>query len=66
MARSGRLWQDNSSAMTLSTNARFRWECHPGSEIFVVYSDGRDTVPKGFLALMNRAFVVKINYLLRF
>ena len=60
------LFQYNSSTKTLSTNARFRWEYQPGSELFVVYSDGRDTVPKGFPELMNRAFVVKINRLFRF
>ena len=60
------LFQYNSSTKTLSTNARFRWEYQPGSELFVVYSDGRDTVPKGFPELMNRALVIKINRLLRF
>ena len=60
------LLQYNSSTETLSINARFRWEYQPGSEVFVVYSDGRDTVPKGFPELMNRAFVIKINRLFRF
>ena len=60
------LIQYNSSASTLGTNARFRWEYRPGSELFVVYSDGRDTVLKGFPELVNRAFVVKINRLMRF
>ena len=60
------LIQYNSSASTLTTNARFRWEYRPGSELFVVYSDGRETLPKGFPELVNRAFVVKINRLMRF
>jgi hypothetical protein len=60
------LFQYNSSAHTLSTNARFRWEYQPGSELFVVYSDGRDTLPEGYPRLLNRAFVVKINRLFRF
>ena len=60
------LLQYNSSAHTLSTNARLRWEYQPGSEIFVVYSDGRDTALKGFPTLVNRAFIVKVNRLLRF
>ena len=60
------LLQYNSSASTFSTNARFRWEYRPGSELFVVYSDGRDTVLRGFPVLVNRAFVVKINRLMRF
>jgi hypothetical protein len=32
----------------------------------IVYSDGRDTTLKGYPALVNRAFIVKINRLLRF
>jgi hypothetical protein len=60
------LVQYNSTRRTFSTNARFRWEYRPGSELFVVYSDGRDTEPAGFPQLVNRAFIVKINRLLRF
>ena len=59
------LVQDNSRAKTLTTNVRLRWEYLPGSELFVVYSDGRDTLPQGFPSLTNRAFVVKINRLFR-
>jgi hypothetical protein len=44
---------------------RFRWEYSPGSEVFVVYTDERDTVGRGFPALKNHAFVVKINRLFR-
>jgi hypothetical protein len=59
------LVQYSSSSRTLSTNARFRWEYQPASELFVVYSDGRDTIPTGFPTLMNRAFIVKITKLFR-
>jgi hypothetical protein len=59
------LVQYNSNIRTLSTNARFRWEYRPGSELFIVYSDGRDTLARGFPQLMNRALVVKINRLFR-
>ena len=59
------LIQYNSSNHTLSTNARFRWEYQPASELFVVYSDGRDTNPAGFPALVNRAFIVKVTKLFR-
>jgi len=59
------LTQHASSSHTLSTNARFRWEYGPGSELFVVYSDGRDTVPAGFPPLANRAFIIKMNRLFR-
>jgi len=58
------LIQYNSSASTLGTNARFRWEYRPGSELFVVYSGGRDTVLKGFSELVNRSSVIKINRLI--
>ena len=55
-----------SSADTLfSSNLRFRWEYLPGSELFVVYTDERDTMRPGFPGLRNRAFVVKINRLIR-
>jgi hypothetical protein len=60
------LFQYNSSNDSLSTNLRLRWEYQPGSELFVVYTDERDTVGPRFQALENRAFVVKINRLLRF
>jgi len=60
------LIQYNSSNSTLSTNARFRWEYQPGSDLFVVYSDGRDTTATGFPRLQNRSFVVKMTHLFRF
>ncbi len=60
------LTQYASSSQTFSTNARLRWEYRPGSEMFVVYSDGRDTVPTGFPPIVNQAFIVKINKLFRF
>jgi hypothetical protein len=60
------LLQYNSTNAALSTNARFRWEYQPGSDLFVVYSDGRDTVGPGFPRLQNRAFVVKMTRLFRF
>ncbi len=43
MAVSG-LAQYNSTASTLSASLRYRWEYQPGSNLFVVYSDGRDTL----------------------
>jgi hypothetical protein len=61
------LVQYASSTSSLSTNLRFRWEYQPGSEVFVVYTEGRDTLPLvGNAALENRGFVVKVNRLLRF
>jgi hypothetical protein len=60
------LLQYNSSDLTFGTNLRYRWEYQPGSELFVVYTDERDTLQPGFPNLRNRAFVVKVNRLFRF
>jgi hypothetical protein len=60
------LTQYSSSNHAFSTNARFRWEYRPASELFVVYSDGRDTTGKGYPGLMNRAFIIKATRLVRF
>ena len=62
----GALLQYNSSNDSLSANIRFRWEYQPGSDIFVVYTEGRDTRLGGFPALENRGFVVKFTRLFRF
>ena len=59
------LVQYNLGGQSLSANVRFRWEYRPGSELFVVYTDERDTATRGYPDLKNRAFVVKINRLLR-
>jgi hypothetical protein len=60
------LIQYNSSARTVNTNARVRWEYRPSSELFVVYTDGRETTGPGFPHLLNRALVIKVNRLVRF
>ena len=64
------LVQYSSSDRAYSNNLRFRWEYRPGSELFVVYTDERDTSTLAQTAIVrglkNRAFVVKINRLLRF
>ena len=68
----GGLIQYNSGTDTVSTNLRLRWEYSPGSEIFVVYTEDRDSDPlrpdrfDRFSALRNRGFVVKVNRLFRF
>jgi hypothetical protein len=60
------LVQYQSRTDSVTTNARFRWEYLPGSELFVVYSDGRTTLDsRGFPDLQNRSFVVKLTRLLR-
>ena len=60
------LIQYSSSDGLFGSNLRFRWEYLPGSELFVVYTDERDTLKPGFPDLKNRAFVIKINRLFRF
>jgi hypothetical protein len=59
------LLQFNSITSTVATNARLRWEYRPGSELFIVYNDERDTRSGGFPGLNTRAFIVKVNRLLR-
>jgi Domain of unknown function (DUF5916) len=59
------LIQFNSGIGAVSTNARFRWEYQPGSELFIVYNEERNTMTPSFPSLNNRAFIVKINRLFR-
>ena len=57
--------QYNSSSDSLSSSVRFRWEYEPGSDLFVVYSEGREDLSlTPFLA--NRTFAVKFTKLFRF
>ena len=60
------LIQYNSTSHQVTTNVRFRWEYRPLSELFIVYSDGRDTLERGFPTLTNRGLTVKLTRLLRF
>ena len=61
------LLQYNSTTHTFSTNLRLRWEYSPGSELFVVYSEDRDTdAPWITSSLVSRGLVVKLNRLFRF
>ncbi|MGE4056073.1 MAG: DUF5916 domain-containing protein, partial [Vicinamibacterales bacterium] len=60
------LFQFSSTAGVLATNARFMWEYRPGSELFLVYSDGRDTEGRGFPDLLNRSFAIKMTRLFQF
>ena len=62
----GGLIQYNASNASLGTNLRLRWEYQPGSELFVVYNDTRDTSLRGAPLLQNRAFIVKLTRLFRF
>ncbi len=60
------LVQYNISAHSLTSSARLRWEYRPGSELFLVYSDGRNMLdsqtPTG---LLNRSLAVKVTRLFR-
>ena len=58
--------QYDSDSESFSTNFRFRWEYAPGSEFFAVYTDERTTLENGIPEIETRAFVLKINRLLRF
>ena len=59
------LLQVNSESNGFATNVRLRWEYRPGSELFVVYNEQRDTLTPGFPGLNNRALIVKITRLFR-
>jgi Domain of unknown function (DUF5916) len=60
------LVQYNTASDTFSSNVRFRWEWAPGSELFVVYNEDRDTdVLDRWSALSSRALVIKATRLLR-
>ena len=57
---------DFNATSSVSVNARFRWEYRPGSELFVVYNELRDTNAVSFPELQGRALIVKVNRLVRF
>ena len=60
------LVQYNSSRNAVSANIRFRWEYQPGSELFIVFNEERDTELQRFTGPTNRAFIIKFNRLFRF
>jgi hypothetical protein len=60
------LIQYNGGSRTLSSSVRFRWEYRSRSEIFLVYSDGRDTLTTGYPDLLNRTLAFKVTRLFRF
>lgn len=57
--------QYNGGSRSLSSSFRMRWEYRPGSEVFIVYSDGRDTSKPGYPDLSNRSIALKVTRLLR-
>lgn len=64
------LVQWNVASHTVTSSARLRWEYLPGSELFLVYSDGRTTeatAPTGQVTgLINRSVALKVTRLFRF
>ena len=61
------LTQYNSSVDALGTNVRFRWEYQPGSDLYIVYNEGRNAAFGRFLPLLtNRVLAVKFTRLFRF
>ena len=60
------LIQYNAGSDTFSSNVRLRWEWAPGSELFLVYTEERNTdVFDRWSDLSNRGLVIKVNRLLR-
>ncbi|MCY3928255.1 MAG: DUF5916 domain-containing protein [Acidobacteria bacterium] len=57
------LFQYDSESRELAANVRLRWEYRPGSELFVVYNEQRDTLASGFPGLNNSALIVKVTRL---
>jgi len=60
------LAQYSSNGDSVGTNVRYRWEYQPGSDLFVVYTETRDTLVSGFPGLVNRGFAVKFTRQIRF
>ena len=65
------LFQYSARDHTLSSSVRLRWEYTGGSELFVVYSDSRNTIDPdpiagGVSRLLNRSIAVKLTRLVRF
>jgi hypothetical protein len=60
------LVQYNSAGGIIGLNTRFRWEYGPGSDLFLVYSEGRDTTVSGFRGASGRQLVAKFTRLFRF
>lgn len=61
----GVLVQYDSDHGNVGASARLRWEYRPGSDLFLVYSEGRDTTQPG-RGMLNRSVALKFTRLLRF
>jgi hypothetical protein len=58
--------QFNSTNNTVSANVRFRWVYRPGSEMFLVFNEERDTLTPNFPGMRNRSLVFKLTRWARF
>jgi len=61
------LVQYSTGSDTMSANFRLRWEWAPGSELFIVYTEDRDTAVLGdrWSDLSTRALAIKVTRLFR-
>jgi len=59
------LVQVNPTTQTVSSSVRLRWEYSIGSQLFLVYTDGRSTAGPG-LSVLNHTLSVKFTRLVRF
>ena len=57
--------QYNSSSHSLSASVRLRWEYEPGSDFFIVYSEGREDLSTSPV-LASRTLALKFTKLFRF
>ncbi len=67
------LLQYNSGSKTVETNVRWRWELQPGTILYVVYTDARDTSglegapgKPDLAGVLNRSLAIKFTRLFRF
>ena len=58
--------QYSSATDSVGTNVRYRWEYQPGSDLYVVYTEARNTLVGGFPTLVNRGFAIKLTRQIRF
>jgi hypothetical protein len=59
--------QYSSASDSITTNIRYRCEYQPGSDLFIVYTDGRDTrLGARGAELVSRGFAIKLTRLVRF
>jgi hypothetical protein len=60
------LTQYNSATHEISNNIRYNFIHRPGSDLYVVYNELRQTgLPSDLFAHKDRQFIVKLNYLLQ-